>query len=155
MAVKMDRRKVPERPAGAVTWREALEEARRAERQEWLLGVGATEVVVKLLGTWSLVERSVPRPRWLDEQWTCVKDPVERWEWLWRERFPDGWPWEEWALLSGVVLGYRVSLMEQMKALHIVYPDGSVSNIARQLLVDRIAGQLPLAKEALARRGER
>lgn len=142
---------VPPRPTTAVTWKALLDQVRRGERQEWLLGVGGGPAVVRLLATWPVVERMVPRPRWLEEQWTAETDPVLRWLWLWDGRFPDGLPWRQWADLAGVVLRYRRGMMEQLRALQVIYPDGTISTIARQLVADRVLEQLPLAQQ-LAKR---
>jgi hypothetical protein len=124
----------PSRPEGAVTWPALVRLFKTTERREWMLGTGSGVGTVRLLATWALVHDEVPRPRWLDEQWTAEANWSDRWWWLWETRFPEGLPWEAWARLADVNLEYREPTMEQLMLTRMIYPDGTLATIGQQLL---------------------
>ena len=73
-------------------------------------------------------------------------DPVEQWEWLWKRSKVD---LVTFALILGCSPEQAKDVAARLIGLHLVYPDSSVNNFARQYLNALVAERLSKASKRL------
>ena len=76
------------------------------------------------------------------------KDPVAKWQWLWGQIDYDP---VEFGVVAGVKAQDVGRLITRLKGLRLIYPDGTVHNLASQFLQSIIMAKLKQASPRVAK----
>lgn len=77
-----------------------------------------------------------------EEECNC-DDSKRQWEWMWSKINID---YRKFSLVANVKQYEAAKLIERLKSLRLIYPDGTVNNVARVYLRKMVTDKLPKMK---------
>ena len=120
------------------TFGEVLREFKESESPEYIVPLVEDETLRKAVVAWKSV------PIIFKAQEECqLKDEGDRWRWLWTRIEYDV---NTFGIVAGVKAQEAGTLLMRLIGLRLIYPDGSINDLAKRYLQTIIIAKLPKQK---------
>jgi hypothetical protein len=113
---------------------EILKEFKTSEEAENVVAILNNDELQNCLIAWKSV-----RVRYKAASDCREVDPICKWEWLWKQIEYD---METYGMVAGIKMQDVGRAIERLKGLKLIYPDGTINNLAKQYLQSTIMAKL-------------